>query len=71
MKKFLTISLLALAGLLALPQSAEAGSSSLSITYQSGHSSCGCPIYTQRVVVGWDLPRVLLQTSDQARNAIF
>lgn len=54
MKKFLTITLLAIAGLFALPQSAEAGSSSLSITYKSGHAACGCPIYTKRVVVGWD-----------------
>jgi hypothetical protein len=55
MKTLLAITAIALTGL-ALPQAAEAShpSSSLNLTYVSGHSSCGCPIYTQRIFIGYD-----------------
>jgi len=58
MKTLLAIAATALTGL-ALPQTADAGHSNVSvnITYQSGHSSCGCPIYTQRVFAGYDCYR--------------
>jgi hypothetical protein len=58
MKTLLAIAATALAGL-ALPQTAEAGHSNVSVnlTYQSGHGSCGCPIYTQRVFAGYDCYR--------------
>ena len=55
MRTLLIITATALAGLL-LPQTAEAGYSSCNTgyTYQSGRSSCGCPVYTRRVVAGYD-----------------
>ncbi|MFK7909237.1 MAG: hypothetical protein AB8F34_01405 [Akkermansiaceae bacterium] len=42
--------------LIALPEKAEARSCSSgnSYTYVSGHTSCGCPVYTRRVVSGYD-----------------
>ena len=50
-----TLLLIALLGLI-VPQVAEAGHSSHRVvhTYQSGHSSCGCPIYTRRVFHSYD-----------------
>jgi len=52
-KNALTIAAVALAGIVAAPV-ADAGHSSLSITYRSGFSSCGCPTYTQRYFRGYD-----------------
>ena len=58
MKTLLAIAAVALTGL-ALPQKAEAGHSSCnsSYTYQSGRTSCGCPIYTKRIFNGYDCYR--------------
>lgn len=53
MKKLLAIALLTITSLVALPQTATAGPSH-SITYKSGHTACGCSIYTKRIIVGWD-----------------
>ena len=53
MNKLLAIALVTISTLIILPQAAQAGPS-LNITYKSGHSACGCPIYTQRIVTGWD-----------------
>ena len=47
-------------GLLALSQTAEARSPKhcgSSYTYKSGHSSCGCAIYTKRIITGYDCYR--------------
>ena len=57
MKKLIAIAATALVGLVAFPESAEAGRSSVSYTYQSGRSSCGCPIYTKRYVRSYDCYR--------------
>jgi hypothetical protein len=69
MKKTLATAALALAGLLAVPSKAEAGleirigtghghahghGREFSRTVVSGHASCGCPIYVQRVFRGRD-----------------
>ncbi|MDE0826901.1 MAG: hypothetical protein OSA48_08850 [Akkermansiaceae bacterium] len=55
MKTLLAIAATALLGLV-VPQAAEAGHSSYRSghTYQCGRSSCGCPIYTKRVVSSYD-----------------
>ncbi len=55
-QRLLAIAAVAVSGLLSAPQ-AEAGHCSQSITYRSGHSSCGCPIYTKRYVRGYDCHR--------------
>ena len=55
-QRLLAIVAVAVTGLLSAPQ-AEAGHSSLSITYRSGFTSCGCPIYTKRYVRGYDCYR--------------
>ena len=44
-------------GLLALPNTAEAGSPrhcDSGHTYRSGYSSCGCAIYTKRIISSYD-----------------
>lgn len=44
-------------GLVAFPETAEARphcGTGQSYTYVSGHTSCGCPIYKRKVVVGYD-----------------
>ena len=57
MQKLLTILTVILIGLVVTPNTAEAsihlkiGSSH---SYVSGRASCGCPIYTKRVVRGFD-----------------
>lgn len=53
MKKALGIFAFAVASLSVFPATAQAGHSS-STTYVSGYTSCGTPIYTQRVLVGYD-----------------
>lgn len=57
MKKLLATAATVLVTTFALPSTAEAGVS-LSIgseyTYVSGHASCGSPIYTKRIVRGFD-----------------
>lgn len=57
MKKLIAIIATAVVGLIAAPQEAEAGHASVSFTYQSGRSSCGCPIYTKRHFHGYDCYR--------------
>ena len=52
-KTLITVAALALTGLLSAPR-AEAGHSHTSITYRSGFTSCGSPIYTRRYVRGYD-----------------
>ncbi|MFP6880046.1 MAG: hypothetical protein VCA34_03800 [Roseibacillus sp.] len=53
-KRILAIAAVAFAGLLTAPN-AEAGHPvGPSITYRSGCSSCGCPIYTRRFVRCYD-----------------
>ena len=52
-KILLIIAAVALPGLMSAPR-AEAGPSHHSITYRSGTTSCGCPIYTRRFVRGYD-----------------
>ena len=57
MKKLLTTLAAVLVGFVATPNTAEAGvriSIGSSNIYTSGHASCGCPIYTKRVVRGFD-----------------
>ena len=56
MKTIITI-LAIVVGLLALPNTAEAGSSrhcDSGHTYRSGYSSCGCAIYTKRIISSYD-----------------
>ena len=53
MKKLVATIAAAVTGLIAFPDKAEAGVH-VSFTYQSGRSSCGCPIYTKRYVAGYD-----------------
>ena len=57
MKKPIAIAAAILTSIVAFPQKAEAGYSSVSFTYQSGRSACGCPIYTKRYVAGYDCYR--------------
>lgn len=57
MKSLLATALAILAGFMATPNTAEAGihiSVGSGHTYVSGHASCGCPIYTQRVIRSYD-----------------
>lgn len=57
MKKLLATVAAVFVSLFALPNSAEAGvrvSIGTGYNYVSGHASCGCPIYTKRVVRGYD-----------------
>ena len=56
MKTLLITLATVLLGLVALPNTAEARSCSTgsSHTYHSGRSSCGCSIYTRRVITGYD-----------------
>ena len=54
MKKLIAIIATAVTGLIAFPQEAEAGHAGVSITYRSGHSACGCPLYTRRHFSGYD-----------------
>ena len=56
MKIIITI-LVTITGLVALPNKAEArpySHSGSSYTYRSGHASCGCAIYTKRILSGYD-----------------
>ena len=57
MKKLIAIAATILTALVAFPEKAQAGYSSVSFTYQSGRSSCGCPTYTKRVFAGYDCHR--------------
>ena len=45
--------------LIAFPQKAEAGSFPIghSVTYKSGYASCGCAVYTKRVITSYDYYR--------------
>ncbi len=55
MKKILTYLSILTAAFLFTPNTAEARTHSHgSTTYVSGHSSCGCPIYTKKVFVRHD-----------------
>lgn len=57
MKSLLATALAILAGLMATPNTAEAGVHlrvGSGHTYVSGHASCGCPIYTKRVIRSYD-----------------
>lgn len=57
MKSLLATALAILAGFLATPDTAEAGihlRAGSGHTYVSGHASCGCPIYTKRVIRSYD-----------------
>lgn len=58
--KIIIATLVSVLGLVALPNKAEArhgDSGSSSYTYRSGHASCGCAIYTKRVITGYDCYR--------------
>ena len=57
MKNIIAIAATILTGLVAFPEKAEAGHASVSFTYQSGRSSCGCPTYTKRYFSGYDCHR--------------
>ncbi len=55
--KIVIATLAIIVGLFALSHNAEARSPKhcgSSYTYRSGHASCGCPIYTKRIVSGYD-----------------
>jgi len=58
MKTILATIATVIVGFIALPSQAEArphsGHIGQSITYVSGHTSCGCAIYKRKVVVGYD-----------------
>ena len=57
MKTILTTLATVVVGLLAFPDTAEArphGHHGSSHTYKSGHSSCGCAIYTKRIISSYD-----------------
>ena len=55
MKKLLTYLSILAAAVLFTPNTAEARTySHASITYVSGHTSCGCPLYTKKVFVNHD-----------------
>ncbi|MDP0491678.1 MAG: hypothetical protein Q7Q71_11565 [Verrucomicrobiota bacterium JB023] len=57
MRKIILTALAAFAGVVALPNKAEAGVRlhiGATTTYVSGHTSCGCPIHTKRVFRGYD-----------------
>ena len=58
--KIVIATLATVVGLLALPNTAEARSPKhcdSGYTYRSGYSSCGCPIYTKRIISGYDCYR--------------
>lgn len=57
MTKFIAIAATILTGLVAFPERADAGHATVSFTYQSGRTSCGCPTYTRRHVAGYDCHR--------------
>ena len=57
MIKSIAIIAAAVTGLVAIPQTAEAGHSRAGYLYQSGHASCGCPVYTNRFLVRYDCYR--------------
>ncbi|MFC0020126.1 hypothetical protein AAFN60_03055 [Roseibacillus persicicus] len=60
MKKLLATIAAAIVGFIATPNTAEAGvhiSFGSGSSYVSGRASCGCPIYTKRVVRGYDCYR--------------
>ena len=57
MKKLVAIIAAAITGLITLPTEAEAGHGHAAYTYRSGHSACGCPIYTKRYFTGYDCHR--------------
>ena len=55
--KIIIATLAIIVGLLALSPTAEARSPKhcgSSYTYRSGHASCGCAIYTKRILSGYD-----------------
>jgi hypothetical protein len=55
--KIIIATLTIIVGLLALSPTAEARSPKhcgSSYTYRSGHASCGCAIYTKRILSGYD-----------------
>jgi len=56
MKTLLTTLVAIALGLIALPEKAEARPCHVAYgkTYISGYTSCGCSIYTRRVVTGYD-----------------
>lgn len=56
-KKLFTIAAVAVTGLLAAPQAEAGHSTHASVTYVSGHASCGCPIQTRRYVRSYDCYR--------------
>jgi hypothetical protein len=58
--KIVIATLATVVGLLALPNTAEARSPKhcdSGHTYRSGYSSCGCAIYTKRIISGYDCYR--------------
>ena len=57
MKRLIAILAVATTGLVLFPQTAAAGHSRVGVTYQSGRSSCGCPVYTRRSIKGYDCYR--------------
>ncbi|MGB0774424.1 MAG: hypothetical protein ACPG32_07225 [Akkermansiaceae bacterium] len=59
MKKLIATLVTVLVSFVALPETVEAGHYHIghSYTYRSGSTSCGCAIYTKRVVVGYDCYR--------------
>ncbi|MBL49975.1 MAG: hypothetical protein CMP28_13640 [Roseibacillus sp.] len=52
-KTLFLVAAVALPGLFCAPR-AEAGPLHQSVTYRSGTTACGCPIYTRRYVRGYD-----------------
>lgn len=55
--KIVIATLAIIVGLIALSHNAEARSPKhcgSSYTYRSGHASCGCPIYTKRIIASYD-----------------
>ena len=55
--KLFAITAVVFVGLLAAPKAEAGHSTHTSITYVSGHASCGCPIQTRRYVRGYDYYR--------------
>ncbi|MDE0594179.1 MAG: hypothetical protein OSB65_02930 [Roseibacillus sp.] len=55
--KLFAIATVAFVGLLATPNAEAGHSTHASITYVSGHASCGCPIQTRRYVRTYDCYR--------------
>ena len=55
--KIIIATLVTALGMVVLPQKAEArphGHCGTGYTYRSGHASCGCSIYTKRIIIGYD-----------------